>query len=327
MRAVRLVVIGIFLLSLVLSTAAYASSLDVGKPYKGEVESSPIFGLALQNALNGFERQATPKIDRTPIESPAAQPTFDCWPTMNPNDPACSTIDPNDPACSTMDPWDPACSTIQPWDPACSTIDPNDPACSTIDPYDPNCQTTMDPWDPVCLTIDPNCEPTTNPLDPMCAWTMDPNDPACSTIDPNDPMCQVNSPPDCSEADADPACLWPPNHEFVNISITGVTDPDGDPVAFTIIAITSDEPTASDEGSGGANHAPDADGVSTNTARVRAECSGNGDGRVYEIWFIASDDKGGECECSVMVRVPHDQSDKDCPAIDSGQIYDATQIN
>lgn len=136
-----------------------------------------------------------------------------------------------------------------------------------------------------------------------------------------------NRPPDCSEAYADLGCLWPPNHKFVDVSIMGVTDPDDDPVTITITAITSDEPTASDKGSGGAKHAPDAYGIGTDTASVRAERSGNGDGRVYVIHFTASDGRGGECEGSVIVKVPHDQSVEDCPAIDSGQNYDATEIN
>ena len=111
----------------------------------------------------------------------------------------------------------------------------------------------------------------------------------------------------------------------------GVTDPDGDPVTITILGITSDEATATDLGAGGAKHAPDADGIGTDTASVRAERSGTkkvpGDGRVYVISFTASDGRGGECEGSVIVKVPHDQSDKTCPAVDSGQNYDATGIN
>jgi len=45
------------------------------------------------------------------------------------------------------------------------------------------------------------------------------------------------------------------------------------------------------------------------------------------IEFTANDGRGGESEGSVMVKVPHDQSSEDCPAIDSGQDYDATEIN
>jgi len=135
-----------------------------------------------------------------------------------------------------------------------------------------------------------------------------------------------NRPPDCSEAYATPGCLWPPNHKFVDISIMGVRDPDGDPVTITVLAIFSDEPTATDEGSGGAKHAPDATGIGTDTPSVRSERSGEGDGRVYVIVFGASDDRGGECIGEVIVTVPHDQSD-DCEAIWSGTAYDATGIN
>lgn len=157
---------------------------------------------------------------------------------------------------------------------------------------------------------------------------------ACFTNQAGDEICSdsvtkewINTPPDCTAADADPDCLWPPNHKFVDITVTGVTDPDGDPVTIRISSITSDEPTASDEGSGGAKHAPDASGLDTDTASLRSERSGNEDGRVYTINFTASDGRGGMCEGSVEVNVPHDQSDKDCPAIDTGQVYNATDIN
>jgi hypothetical protein len=138
-----------------------------------------------------------------------------------------------------------------------------------------------------------------------------------------------NNPPDISEAYADPGCLWPPDHKFVTGEILGVIDPDGDPITITIMAITSDEPTSTDKGSGGAKHAPDASGVGTAAFSVRSECSGTGDGRVYTILFIATDDKGAESPGSVTVGVPHDQSPptEPCQAVDSGQNYDATAIN
>ena len=136
-----------------------------------------------------------------------------------------------------------------------------------------------------------------------------------------------NQPPDCSGAFADPCCLWPPNHKFVDVNIMGVTDPDGDAFSITIDGITSDEPTATYNGSGGAKHAPDATGVGTDTASVRAERSGNHDGRVYVISFTATDDSGNACSGTVTVKVSHDQSGDNCPAVDSGQQYDATLIN
>ena len=137
----------------------------------------------------------------------------------------------------------------------------------------------------------------------------------------------ANRVPDCSMAHADPVCLWPPDKKMVSISVLGVTDPDGDPFILSISGITSDEATASEKGAGGPSHAPDASGVGTGTAMVRAERSGLKDGRVYEISFTATDTKGGTCSGTVKVKVPRDQSDKTCPAIDSGQNYDATIIN
>jgi hypothetical protein len=134
-----------------------------------------------------------------------------------------------------------------------------------------------------------------------------------------------NEPPDTSGAVASPSCLWPPNHVFVDIGIEGVTDADDDPISISVTSITSDEPTASDKGSGGAQHAPDA-AISEGAASVRAERSGQGDGRVYTINFIA-DDETDQTEGSVTVAVPHDQKSRACPATDTGQAFDATGIN
>ena len=69
---------------------------------------------------------------------------------------------------------------------------------------------------------------------------------------------------------------------------------------------------------------PDGAGVGTSTAQVRAERSGNENGRVYDIRFIAQDNSGARCEGSVNVYVPHDKKDM---AIDDGQFYDSTEIN
>jgi hypothetical protein len=136
-----------------------------------------------------------------------------------------------------------------------------------------------------------------------------------------------NRPPDCSMAQANPSCLWPPDNKLVPVNILGVTDPDGDSITITITSITSDEATATAKGAAGAKHAPDASGVGTSTAMVRAERSGLKDGRVYEIFFTAADPAGLMCAGSVQVNVPHDQPGGTCPAVNSGQNYDATIIN
>jgi hypothetical protein len=134
-------------------------------------------------------------------------------------------------------------------------------------------------------------------------------------------LAVFNQPPDCSEAYASIDILWPPNHKFVDITIEGVTDPDGDIVTITIIGITQDEPVDA-VGTGDGNTFPDGTGIGTDIACVRAEREGTGNGRVYEISFTATDGWGGECSGSVTVCVPHDlRPGHEC--ID-GQDYDST---
>ncbi len=129
-----------------------------------------------------------------------------------------------------------------------------------------------------------------------------------------------NRPPACSAARPSASRLWPPNHSLQTVSILGVTDPDGDPVAIAVTGITQDEPT---DGSGGGDTGPDGFGVGTSQAQVRAERSGSGNGRVYAVHFSASDGEGGVCSGSVSVGVPHDQGKGSVP-VDDGQLYDST---
>lgn len=145
----------------------------------------------------------------------------------------------------------------------------------------------------------------------------------CDTATKDWEVC--NEPPDCSGAQPSISCIWPPNHMFLDVGVVGVTDPDGDPVTITITGITSDEATATEYGAGGATHAPDGTGVGTDTASLRSERSGLGNGRVYVLHFEADDGNGGTCEGTVPVQVPHHLDHKICDAIDDGQNYDATQ--
>jgi hypothetical protein len=153
-----------------------------------------------------------------------------------------------------------------------------------------------------------------------------------NVFDPtNDPSCVItNRPPVCDEAVADPSLLWPPNHKFRKVSILGVTDPDGDPVGITVLAIMQDEPV-DDHGDG--KTCPDGKGVGSHMAALRAERSGQGDGRVYHVHFLAEDGQGAACEGHVTVCVPHDQRDKDGDSDsengshvcgDQGPLFDST---
>jgi uncharacterized repeat protein (TIGR01451 family) len=134
-------------------------------------------------------------------------------------------------------------------------------------------------------------------------------------------ICEIESePPDCSNAHASIDKLWPPNHKYVEVEIIGIVNPEGDPLIITIDAITQDEAV---NGKGDGNTFPDGLGVGTTTASVRAERQGNGNGRVYEISFSATNAVGSACSGSVQVCVPHDKRvGNEC--VDDGQLYDST---
>jgi hypothetical protein len=134
----------------------------------------------------------------------------------------------------------------------------------------------------------------------------------------------LNTPPEVKDAYPSIEYLWSPNHQFVDITIEGVWDLDNDPITITILSISSDEPTATAKGAGGSKHSPDAYGIGTSIASLRAERSAHGNGRVYLITFMASDGRGGESIGSVKVFVPLNQGKNGKICIDDGQNYDAT---
>ncbi len=160
----------------------------------------------------------------------------------------------------------------------------------------------------------------THLVDVSCASTTTTST-AASTTSTTSTTTPGNLPPDCSAAAANPAVLWPPNHRFVDVSVAGVTDPDGDPVAITVTGITQDEPV---DAGGDGNTCPDASGIGTATASVRSERDGGGDGRVYHIGFVADDSRGAQCAGTVTVCVPHDQG-RGMACGDRGPLVDATE--
>ena len=131
-----------------------------------------------------------------------------------------------------------------------------------------------------------------------------------------------NHAPVCSGAVATPTSLLPPNHKLVAISITGVTDPDSDPVTVSPTSVRQDE-VVREQGGGSGKTEPDA---TLAPLAVRSERNGNpkapGDGRVYHIAFSAIDGRGGSCSGSVTVCVPHDQRPS-ATCVDGGALFDS----
>jgi K319L-like, PKD domain/Putative Ig domain len=128
----------------------------------------------------------------------------------------------------------------------------------------------------------------------------------------------INDPPDISNAHADVPVLWAPDHKLLPVRIIGVTDPNNN-ATVEITGVTQDEPT---NGLGDGDTAIDAI-ISANhdSVQLRAERSGNRDGRVYKVYFTASDFEGSS---SGWVKVMVPKSKKTDAAIDSGGNYDST---
>ena len=129
----------------------------------------------------------------------------------------------------------------------------------------------------------------------------------------------LNHNPVCTAVTAGPN-LWPPNHKLRTITLSGATDPDGDPITWTVTGVTQDEPT---NGLGDGDTAIDAVLGTGNTLQVRAERSGLGDGRVYRITYTVDDGRGGSCTSVATVGVPHDQSPAGIVAVDSGGVFNS----
>ena len=129
----------------------------------------------------------------------------------------------------------------------------------------------------------------------------------------------VNDAPVCDAPTINQNSLWPPNHKMSSISVDmGATDVEGDDILLSIISIFQDEPT---NGTGDGDTTPDAEITGDTSADIRAERSGNENGRVYTITVQADDGNGGTCTGTVQVGVPHDKKDT---AIDNGANFDST---
>lgn len=147
---------------------------------------------------------------------------------------------------------------------------------------------------------------------------------------------ELNAAPVCGSAYPSHDTLWPPDGRFDRITIRGVTDPDGDPISINIDSIFQDEPVFEWHGPWSARRdrrwwnygwytgtAPDGKGVGTSTAWLRAERDMPGNGRVYHVYFTATDGNGGACSGEVTVGVPKHRGFYGW-AVDDGPLYDST---
>jgi hypothetical protein len=93
--------------------------------------------------------------------------------------------------------------------------------------------------------------------------------------------------PAVSAVSASPSVLWPPNHSMRDVALSyTATDNCGGPVNCTVTSVTSSEPA---NGTGDGDTAPDFEIVGPTLVRLRAERSGNGPGRVYNVTVMCTD--------------------------------------
>lgn len=120
----------------------------------------------------------------------------------------------------------------------------------------------------------------------------------------------------------EPIALWSPDHKYHSLSLSDCVASVADNCdaldvdsAGVITRITSDEP---ENGAADGNTCDDAVITGDATADLRAERSGQGDGRVYRVHFTVTDAAGNATDSSCEVHVVHDQSPASTPAVDSG---------
>jgi len=114
------------------------------------------------------------------------------------------------------------------------------------------------------------------------------------------------TPPEIISLAVDPTQLWPPNHKMkpVNIIDLEVFDNCDANVPCRIVSVVSNEPI---NGLGDGDTAPDWEITGALSANLRAERSGNGNGREYTITVECTDDAGNSSADTVTVTVPHDK--------------------
>jgi len=105
---------------------------------------------------------------------------------------------------------------------------------------------------------------------------------------------------------ANKSVLSPPNHKMVPIRLSwNATDDASGIASVKLVSVTSNEP---DNGSGDGNTANDIQGADIGTADeeilLRAERSGNGNGRIYTIVYKATDLAGNASTATITVKVP-----------------------
>ena len=119
--------------------------------------------------------------------------------------------------------------------------------------------------------------------------------------------------PMISNVSASPNSLWPPNHKMRDVAVNYTTTSNCPGPISCQLSVSSNEPV---NGTGDGNTAPDWMVTDNRNVKLRAERSGNGNGRIYTI-TITCTQFGKVTTRSTTVTVPHDMGrsiSSDAPA-------------
>jgi predicted extracellular nuclease len=121
-------------------------------------------------------------------------------------------------------------------------------------------------------------------------------------VSDHDPVIVGLCTPPSLSVSVSPNLLWPPNHKYKTVEASFVST--SDVASVTLLSITSNEP---DNGLGDGDSANDIVVVDNDTIKLRAERSGNGEGRVYTLTYQATNTCGATATVAATVTVPHDK--------------------
>jgi hypothetical protein len=119
-------------------------------------------------------------------------------------------------------------------------------------------------------------------------------------ITTKDFACQKTAPPDCSLVILNVSTIWPPNQNFVSVSLLGIDD-----AQIIITSVYQSEPLT-ETGNEYSYTCPDAEILSNNTVALRAERLTT-NGRIYQINFTVTDFWENTCSDSLSLCVPYEQ--------------------
>ncbi|MBL0357007.1 MAG: T9SS type A sorting domain-containing protein [Chitinophagaceae bacterium] len=113
----------------------------------------------------------------------------------------------------------------------------------------------------------------------------------------------VCSAPVITQVHANPATLWPPNHQLKNVTVNYNTTGTCTPIT-SWLTVSSNQPLT---GTGCGDAAPDWIIVNNHHLKLRAERAGNGKGRIYTITINAKNAAGNISTKKTTVTVAHHQ--------------------